>query len=357
MIRSAKDYGALNVRMRAQRMKLLTVGNYNTFVAATDIKNLRQMLMSTPYGEAVNKELKKKYPDLIALDQNLIQLYADQFKFYEKFVPERSKSFIEAFGQRFFLDDIKYLLSALYGLETQQESVRKMLIALTEEENRQIESLYASQNISELIQKITIDELQKQLEAAFDEYVDLNLVYPLTNAVDNYYYQRICEEVRNLSKSDRKPTRAIFGTQIDLQNIETILRSKYFDLPLHIVEKWLIKRIGFLKERHFDNLLEATSVKEALNYIKEKTPYRDLANQLLTNLTEDKPALDGFDYYTDQLVAHKANETFLGNSFNIATFPAFFILKEFELRNIRAIILGKIDKRPRKSIFESLILV
>ena len=77
----------------------------------------------------------------------------------------------------------------------------------------------------------------------------------------------------------------------------------------------------------------------------------------MDNIEQEKPPLDNFDGYADQIVIHKANSLFRGASFNIAIFPAFFLLKEIEIRNLRTIILGKIHKRSTDEILDKIVLV
>ena len=104
-------------------------------------------------------------------------------------------------------------------------------------------------------------------------------------------------------------------------------------------------------------LIEAPDVETTLKALRDATAYREIAERLLLNIKEGRAPLDNYDSYADQIVAHNANEVFQGLSFNIGIFPAFFILKELEIRNIRKLIFGKIDKRLEKEILEKIVIV
>lgn len=356
MIRSAKDYGFLNVRIRAQRMELFTAGTYNVLVNATDIDNLSQMLENTRYKDIIGEAISEQYINLIAIDRRLTQHFADQFNYYRQFIPNRAEAFINAYSRRFYFNNIEVIINALHGTGG-SSMARDLLITLSEEENEGIEHLLGSRDIQDLIQRLQDDRLRQILEEAYEDYKILDLVYPLINAIDHYYYELLGGEIEALSSTDKKPTHELFGTKIDLQNIETILRSKFFAIPTEQVKSWLITKGNLLKMRILEQLIEPVELEDSIKLLKKYTVYGDLADRLLDNIEHDRPPIENYDKYADQIVAHKANTIFSGVSFNIAIFPAFFFLKEFELRNIRTLILGKIDKRSPQEILDKIVIV
>jgi vacuolar-type H+-ATPase subunit C/Vma6 len=136
------------------------------------------------------------------------------------------------------------------------------------------------------------------------------------------------------------------------------LRSKTFEISPSVVKNWFIStKFCPLKSELRDKLINTIDLEEAFNIIKEKTPFRDLAIRLLDNIEKEKSPLDNFDRYADQFMVHKTNSIFRGASFNISVFPAFFFLKEIELRNLRSIILGKIHKRSINETLDKIVLV
>jgi len=357
MFRDAQVYGSLNVHMRAQRTELFAVGTYNLLASATDFNNLQQMLTNTKYHDIIGSEMVKKYPNLIEIDRRLIQNFVDQYNLYRKFIPKRSKVFIDAYSKSYFFNNVKVILSALHGAN-RYEDAWGMLITLTENENEETEVLYKSKDVEEMISRIRDKELRDALDAALGEYRYLDLVYPLIIAVDQLYYNTICKELGKLKREDKNKVKGLYNTRIGLQNLEIILRSKTYDITPSIVKKWLIAtKYCPLKSEIYDQLLTAQDMESAFKIVKEKTPFRDLANRLLQNIEQEAPPLDNFDRYADQVFVHKVNSIFRGASFNIAVFLAFFTLKEIELRNLRTIILGKIHIRSTNEILDKIILV
>jgi V/A-type H+-transporting ATPase subunit C len=356
MIGRAKDYGFLNVRMRAQRQKLLSAGNYNVLVMATDVDNLRQMLNNTRYKDIIGSQMEEKYLDLIDIDRRLTQYFVDQYNYFKQFVPKKAQSFVDALSKQYFLNNVKIILTALHGTTNLFEA-RSLLISLSPEEDEEIDDLIGSKDIKDLVSRLSNEDLQDALNEALPEYQQLDLVYPLLNAIDHYFYNILCEEMSKLQKRDQEQIQQIYSVKIDLQNIETILRSKALKVDPILTRKWLILQGCTLSKKLFDKLIKTTDLEETFRILRRETPYRDVALRLLANLEEDQPPLDNYSQICDQLIAHKANDVFRGNSFNIAIFPAYFILKEIEIRNIRSIILGKIDKRPTEEVFKTIILV
>ncbi len=357
MIRDAQDYGSLNVHMRAQRAELFTAGTYNLLASATDFDNLRQMLANTRYNDIIGVEMVKKYPNLIEIDRRLTQHFIDQYNLYRKFIPKRAKGFIDTHSKMYFLNNVKTILSALHGAYEYDEAW-SMLISLTDEENAQTEELFKSRNVEDMISKIQDEDLRNVLEATIGDYHYLNLVYPIIIAIDQYFYKKLCKEMTKLTGEDKTKTRLLFSSRIGIQNLEVILRSKTFEISPVIVKNWLIStKFCPLRSELRDKLIAANDLEEAFNIIKEQTPFRELAIRLLDNIEKEKPPLDNFDRFADQYLVHKTNSIFKGSSFNISIFPAFFFLKEIELRNLRSIILGKIHKRSINETLDKIVLV
>ena len=357
MIKDAQDYGALNVHMRAQRTELFTAGTYNLLASSTDFTNLRQMLADTRYNDIIGSEMVKKFPNLVEIDRRLTQHFVDQYNKYRKFIPKRSKSFIDVLSTKYFLNNFKTLLVALHG-ENRYEDTLDMMISLSEPENDEIDYLFKSSNIENLIERIRDEKLREVLEEALGEYRFLNLVYPLISAIDQFFYTNLCNAMMKLKRADKIKTKRLFGIQIGIQNIEIILRAKTFDLSPGLVKKWLIStKFCSLKESFRNKLINTQKMEKAIELIRDETPFRDLGVRLISNIENEKPPLDNFDRFANQIIIHNVNSIFRGTSFNITIYPAFFILKEMEIRNLRSIILGKIHKRPTNEILDRIVLL
>ncbi|MBN1328837.1 MAG: V-type ATPase subunit [Candidatus Heimdallarchaeota archaeon] len=357
MIRNAQDYGALNVHMRAQRTEFFSAGTYNLLASASDFDNLRQMLANTKYNDIIGSEMIKKHPDLIEIDRRLVQNFVDQYNQFRKYIPKRAQSFIVADSRSYFLNNVKVILSALHGANRYEEA-KGMLLSLTESENVETEYLYKSRDVEDLISRLSNEDLRMALENALGEYKFLNLIYPLIVAVDQYYYSTICQELSKLKGEDYSRTKVLFATRVGLQNIEIILRAKTFKTQPGIIKKWLIAtKFCPLRSNIHEKLINSQNLEETFHIIRDETPFHTLASRLLMNLEEGLAPLENFDNYADQEIVHKANSIFRGASFNLSIFPAFFILKEIELRNLRTLILGVINKRSIKEILDKIVLV
>ena len=357
MIRDAQEYGSLNVHMRAQRTELFTAGTYNLLASATDFDNLSQMMANTRYNDIIGSEMVKTYPNLIEIDRRLTQHFADQYNHYRKFIPKRAKGFIDVLTKSYYFNNVKVLLSALHGLNNLDE-VSEMLISLNEQENAEIQEMFKARNVEEFVEMMPNQDLKEVLHVALGDYHFLDLVYPLIIAIDQYYYNLLCKEISKLSRNDKKNTQLLFGTRIGLQNLEIVLRSKTFNLSPFIIKNWLITiKHCPLNNETIEKIIQTNDFETIFNIIKDETPFRELALKLLENLESELPPLHNFDHYADQIIIHKANSLFSGASFNISIFPAFFVLKEMEIRNIRSIILGKIHKRSENEILGRIVLV
>ncbi len=357
MIKDAQEYGSLNVHMRAQRTELFTAGTYNLLTSSTDFDNLRQMLANTRYDDIIGTEMVKKYPNLIEIDHRLTQHFVDNYNTYKKYIPKRAKRFVDVLSEKYYFGNIKTIITAFHGAN-RFEDARGMLLTLSPQEDDEIEQLFKAANIEQLIELIQDEKLRDALDGVIGEYHFLKLVYPLITVVDQHYYSKLCHEMSNLKGEDSRKTKILFSAQIGIQNLEIILRAKTLEISPSMVKKWLIKtKFSPIRDDMIDKLINAQTIQSTFEIIRDETPFKELGLRLLANIEEEKPPLDNFDGIADQIIIHKANSLFKGASFNVAIFPAFFLLKEMEIRNLRTIILGKIHKRSTEEILDKIVLV
>ncbi len=354
---TANSYGSLNVRMRAQRADLLTAGTYNLFATASDLKSLNQLLYNTQYKDIIGIEADKEYPSIFEIDRRLTQFFVDLYQNNRNFIPNSAKPFIDAYGMVYFLNNVKMLLSVLHGTGELTDA-QEMTISLKPKHNEEIQNLLQAKNVEDFISRLSNEELRNELEAVIGEYRFLDLIYPLIITIDQYYYRKLNKEIKKLSSNDFTPMKKLLGTRIGLQNLEVILRSKALDISQKIISKWLIvSELSPVKGDVLGKLLASRDLEECFKIIRDETAFVDLGKNLLQNIEDDIAPLHDYDRHADQTMVHKANALFQGSSFNIAIFPGFFTLKEIELRNIRTLILGKIDKRSANEILDKIILV
>jgi vacuolar-type H+-ATPase subunit C/Vma6 len=125
------------------------------------------------------------------------------------------------------------------------------------------------------------------------------------------------------------------------------LRSKDLNLGASALELLMIP-LNYKLKLGFDEIAKTRSVVEVLGLIGT-TAYREIAQQG-RELYEKEPDITQIEALADRYIAHQSFKEFTGYSFHIGIALAYLNLKFYELRNIKASIIGKYENIPVQKI-------
>jgi vacuolar-type H+-ATPase subunit C/Vma6 len=99
---------------------------------------------------------------------------------------------------------------------------------------------------------------------------------------------------------------------------------------------------------NIDEVARARNVEELLN-IFGATAYREVVQQA-REAFEKESDITRIEEIADHYIAHQSFKQFVGYSFHIGIALAYLNLKFYELRNIKAVIIGKYENIPIQKI-------
>ena len=155
--------------------------------------------------------------------------------------------------------------------------------------------------------------------------------------LDQIFYVKMWEEMKNLGK-EAKTSLNLLGTEIDLLNIQTILRCKALGLTRNQVDQSIIP-INF-HIRSLESYITARTVD--ISELLQQTYYKPIVEQgrqIFEN--PELLSLNIYEHLMKQFLAHEAMKNLTFIKFDLSNFFAFITLRRIEHENIRAIIIAK----------------
>jgi V/A-type H+-transporting ATPase subunit C len=188
--------------------------------------------------------------------------------------------------------------------------------------------------------KEIIEELKRGEEKKLREIFNVSLDMPFEE-IEREIDKKIINELLelNLPRHSRKAKNKFVRSMIDIMNIKSILRGRYYGIK-HI-EKNIIPHGWELAEWQIDRLLKIDSISEIISLLEGTSYYPPLKEAIVDFEKEGvvafERALDKHLLYISSLIANE-------NPLAIGPGIRFLIEKEFEVRNLKAISKGIEEK-------------
>lgn len=347
------NYAYFNVKVKAKVAQLLSFNDYDRLVKAGNVEEIARILSNTSYGDiGLTQKLIDQTKPLSGneIDNIMTVDFQNLISDLSKHLPRTAQKFAKKFVKKFYFDSLKIILRSKH-MNMEKNSYSFFVKSPKPEDMETLTRLMDFNTIAQIIDAIPEWKIRKILLEAMPIYEQTNSSLILEQAINIGYYTEIWKELASLA-TQGAPALRLLGTEIDLKNIETIIRSKNLGIEREAIKKWTIPlkyRLG-----SFEPFLQG-KVSDVVT-ILSNTPYRDFANQVQEIVeTGEELGLNKFEQVMRQYLVHQAIKAFRGTTFHLGTFIAFFILKRAEFENVRAIIIGKMAELDQESIKDMII--
>ncbi|WP_425538557.1 V-type ATP synthase subunit C [Microaceticoccus formicicus] len=325
-----EDFIQSSTRIRVLESKLLTKDQFNRMVEAKDMDEVLRVLNETAYANSFNKlERPEDYEE--ALGYEIKKLYRDvkEISPYPEIVEFASLKYDAHNFKVLFKDHI-------LGRESDE-----LLIDIGKIDINRIESKADAgdrKGIDRYYDNIATDIVSMFETTTDPQYVEL--------VVDLHFYETMLK-MANQTKSERFIKYA--KDYIDFSNIKAIFRMKKQDKDLNFADAVLVEggniSVNQLKAIYF----------EPIDSIVQKLKLKDIGKSLYKGFQayEQTGRLSEFEKAMDDYQLNFMKDTKL-ISYGPEVILAYIFAKETEIKNIRIILVSKLNKLSPEFIRERL---
>lgn len=318
------SYAYPNVRVMAMKGLLLKEADIKALIGAKDLESYAALLEHTPYRENFSR---LERINIEGVENTLFIHLIDTNKKVLDMVPDKAACFFAERFRRYEIELLKILVNNSGRKNSDYSSYYPML---SRDVKRIIAQIAESKNITDIIELLGktkygtfIDEIPSSGEQRLS----------MITALDRRYFGNLWKSIDGLSKIDSKIGRMVVGTEIDIINIMTILRSTKGSYD---AEKFLIPisyKLGDTKG--ISGIGDIADVVSKLS----NTAYGDILEKSLPGYDETNSLLS-FELNLKNCLLQIGRNLFTGYPFNIGLPLGFIIMKEMEIGNLRAIAMG-----------------
>jgi V/A-type H+-transporting ATPase subunit C len=313
-------------RIRALERRLLSRADFGRLLDAADLEGALRLLAemgypvpeeSSAYEVALTDELKAA----LGLLENLTE----------------DPALIELFRRRYDFHNLKVLLKAEYS----QQDLDRAIVDL------------GAVAVEELKEAIRADEpgrlpgpLARAMQLARERYAGSENPGDLDAAVESVQYAELSAVVKGMGN---RFLSAWLAWDVDLINIRSFLRFRWLEEDLKTFPEIMLPggSLGWdffrpIREEHLETLAQAFG----------RTPYGRTVSDGIGQL-QARRSFAHLERGRDDLMIELL-VTSRQTSFGVEPLAAYVLLKEFEIRSVRAVLVGKLNGLPQDKIKERL---
>jgi len=321
-------YAYANAKIRAMLSRLLDERFFDSLLAARTIEDAAVLLKNSPYASVFEAAQKDGF-DIHGIEEGLTRFDEDVFLRVAGVLLPSEKDFVSLLLEKYEIEALKLALRLWY--RKAKVDPAEYLPARQIVHPIDYRRILAAKTIEELIVLLSETPYFKPLARGRDKFKEKDSLFYLEVSLDIDYYGRIIQAVSRFSPSDRNVALKILGIEIDIENINWLIRlRKYYNVALGDMLEWVIPG----GTRVDKDLVRGAYAPDGLGKIIEQVargPYaavRDLTEQNIS-------LIENFLY---QALLREVRRALSGFPFSIGTVLGYLTLKRRETRNVISIL-------------------
>ena len=323
--------------------KLLSAEQYERIMAAADVETAYEALRHTGYADIFKHA--GTVQDLRRVESALVDRLIAFHREVAAHTKGRVRRFLEELLRKYEVENLKVIVRVWNAhLDAEREFIYRERVC----HEIPVDSILEATTIEEVIVLLEDTPYRKPLTEARGTYKKTGSLFRLEVALDRELYQATWKAIKDLSASDRKIASRLIGMEIDILNINWILRfRRYYDLGLAEITSLMIRNGYQINEQSLRDVYpgrdQATLMSGLLTGV-----YQGVSEALRSK--EETQAFHLLEALLRDLLAQQVRRALGGFPFTIGVAIAYLRLKKMEVSNIISILNGKALRLAREEI-------
>ncbi len=335
-------YSFINAKLRARISNILPVEIFDQLSKAPALDEALAVLRDTPFAnlEAIYSETG----DLKQAELELLRNEIDLYKNIKGYIHKKSVDLIDAMLLEFEIDNLKNAIRLYFDRKVRKRSIDYGVHYILYDRiihDIPIDIIINADNFDE-IAGVCEGTPYCQIIKKYSHTVESKgSLFRMEIAFDHFYYNNLLESINKLDRRDRNIAIRLVGVEIDLQNINWIIRLKnFYDLDFDAVMTTIVPGGFNLSRDIIEQLYKAQDVESVLHGLVT-SKYPGLTALLSAQTSDSTSRLMLIRRMLQEIIRHEVRRILAGYPFTVGIILSYFILKQDELKKIRMILNAK----------------
>lgn len=340
-------YAYPNAKIRAMQSTLMPREKFEELSDAEDIFSVVSHLEKASYGGLITREMVEGGETMVieeALEQNLVETYLK----IDEVLPGDAKKIYRVYMKRFEGENIKRVLRGIYAGLSRAEMLPTLVFLYRDKLGEALTAL----TVEEAVAKLDKTEYGAVLREALSEYSGTMSLLPLEAALDRYIYEQIRRSIVSHPGGDVEAIKKLVGTEIDIRNLNLILRAASTGVKGEEVYKYLIPYGYELSEDKLRELCTIDDVERIINDLDGTSYFKPLF-KALSEYDKEK-TLRAFEKALNEYYIHLGSTIATRQPFGLGPILGYIVAKEYEVKNLITVFRLKIEGFKSEEIKKAL---
>jgi V/A-type H+-transporting ATPase subunit C len=346
-----KKYAFINAKLRARLSKLLTDEFLEQLIHAQSLDESVKFFQNTNFSFI--DTIYSKTGDLKSVE---LELYNREIGLYlelEKYARHEVLRFVKALTNLFEIENLKNTLRLWFDRVVRKRDISVPYLYLYRNKihfNLKIDSIIGADSIEEIASLLIGTPYSSIIRKASSWITERNSIFLAEILLDKHFYRTISKEFKNLKGRDVAIAKRIIGIEIDLQNIDWLIRFKtMYNLPIEEALLYTVPHGSALSREKVAAVYQAQNPQELLaGYLSRSYP--GLEPLLATKAHDSASRFAVIERILDHIMMFEITRSITGYPFTIGIILAYFIRKRYEIRKIVTILNAKYYDLPEERI-------
>jgi V/A-type H+-transporting ATPase subunit C len=353
---AVQKYGFINAKLRARISKILPEALSAEMSRAKSLSEAVELLRSTDFSavESVFGQTGDLKMAELELARKEVRLYLE----LETLTKDEVRSIVIALAERFEVDNLKHALRLWFDSRVRGRRIDAAVGYLLRDR------VHRDLDLDRVVNAASLEEAAEALagtpygglvarQAA--EVARVQSLFPLEIALDHHFYRQLLAAVDGLGTRDREIARRMIGAEIDLANINWLIRFKgFYKLDPERALASAIPQGIWLSPQAVAEAYAMDNPSAVLGELVRRR-YPGLASLLTPReATESYARLVLIERILAEILLLEVRHLLAGYPFTIGILLAYFVLKSAEIRRIKTVLNAKFYNWPEERIMAAL---
>jgi V/A-type H+-transporting ATPase subunit C len=351
-----RKYGFINAKLRARLSKILPDEFTAELARAHTLTEAVQLLQGTDF--AVVEEVYNRTGDIKMAEMELARKEARIYLELEDLVKDEVRAIVFALAERFELENLKNALRLWFDARIRGRRIDTAVGYLIRDRihrNLDLDAVVNAANMEEAVAALEGSPYAAVVAGRAAEVLKRQSLFPVEIALDHLFYRQLLAAVEGLQPRDRAIARRMIGAEIDLQNINWLVRFKgFYKLSQDEAMTFAIPYGVNLSLEQVAEAYASDNPSVILSGLVRRK-YSGLSAMLSPQeYTESYSRLVMIERILEQILLLEVRHLLAGYPFTVGIILAYFVLKSSEIRRIMTILNAKFYNWPEERIMAAL---